>query len=77
MRKALAVLGGRVVAFYFMMGGPYDFSAVLEGKNDEMIAKYVMAVSAQGYVKVTVTRVFTEPEYRVLIKGKDTRGPAA
>src|SRR5262245_17503992 len=73
LRKALGILGGKLAAFYFMLGGPYDFAAVLEALNDETIAKYGLAVAAQGYVEITVTRAFTEPEFRQLIKGKNGR----
>lgn len=67
-KKALVAIGGRLEAFYLTMG-PYDFVAVIEAPNDETVAKYALAVSAQGAVRIVVCRAFPEAEYRRLIKG--------
>ena len=54
-RKALERLGGKHVGVSLTMG-PYDFVSVFDAPDDETAAKYIMAVSARGYVKTISLR---------------------
>jgi uncharacterized protein with GYD domain len=67
-RKVLEQIGGRLVGFYLTMG-PHDFVAVIEAANDELVAKYVLALGARGNVKTLTLKAFPEDDYRRIIAG--------
>jgi uncharacterized protein with GYD domain len=67
-RAVLTRLGGNLKDFYLTMG-QHDFVATLEAPDDEMLAKYLLALEAEGNVKTTTLRAFTETEYRKIIQG--------
>lgn len=73
-KRLLKDLGGELKSFYLTMG-PYDIVIVLEAPNDEVVAKFALALSAQGNVRTTHLRAFTEAEYRKIVK-ELPRGPA-
>jgi uncharacterized protein with GYD domain len=66
-KRLLKDLGGELKAFYLTMG-PYDIVIVLDAPNDEVVAKFALALSAQGNVRTTHLRAFNEAEYRKLVK---------
>ena len=66
-KRLLKDLGGELKAFYLTMG-PYDIVIVLEAPNDEVVAKFALALSAQGNVRTTHLRAFSEAEYRKIVK---------
>jgi uncharacterized protein with GYD domain len=67
-RKALERLGGKHLGVYLTMG-PYDFVSVFEAPDDESAAKYILAVSARGYVKTISLKAFAEADFRRILKG--------
>jgi uncharacterized protein with GYD domain len=65
-RKLLKSLGGELRDFYLTMG-PYDVVIVIEAPDDEVVARFALTLGAQGNVRTTHLRAFTEPEYRRII----------
>ena len=51
--------------------GPHDFVAVIEAANDELVAKYVLALGARGNVKTLTLKAFPEDDYRRIIAGAE------
>ena len=47
--------------------GQYDSVAIVEAPNDEALAKFSIALGAQGDVKIESLRAFDEKQYKSLI----------
>jgi uncharacterized protein with GYD domain len=60
--------GAELKTLYFAMG-PYDYVVVAEAPDDETITRVSLAVSAQGNVRTSTFRVFTEAEALRLVEG--------
>ena len=67
-RTVLGQLGGELTSSYLTVG-PYDLVAILEAPNDDLVAKFALAVGSQGNVHTTSLKAFPEAEYRRLITG--------
>jgi uncharacterized protein with GYD domain len=67
-RKAFQAAGGELKAFYLALG-EFDAVAIGEAPSDEIAAKLALAIGAQGNLRTTTMKVFTEPEYRKIIAG--------
>ncbi len=67
-RQLLKSLGGELKSFHLVQGR-YDAIVLSEAPNDEVAAKFALAVGAQGNVRTETTRAFTEEEYRRIISG--------
>ena len=60
-KEAMRDAGGRMI-FYYMTLGEYDFVVVAELPDAESVARVLLAVGAQGNVRTTTMRAFTEDE---------------
>ena len=67
-KKALQGAGGELKAWYLALG-VYDAIVVADAPSDEVVAKVLLQIGANGSVRTETMRVFTEPEYRKLIAG--------
>jgi uncharacterized protein with GYD domain len=67
-RKAFQAAGGELKAFY-MTFGEYDAVVISEGPNDETAAKLALSIGAQGNLRTTTSRAFTEAEFRKIVAG--------
>ena len=67
-RQALKSMGGEVRSFHLVQGR-YDAIAFVEAPNDEVVAKFALAVGSQGNVRSETMRAFNEEEYRRIISG--------
>ncbi len=67
-KKLLKELGGELKQFYLTLG-PYDIVIVLEAPSDDVVAKFALALGAQGNVRTTHLRAFPEAEYRKIVTG--------
>jgi uncharacterized protein with GYD domain len=67
-KKLLKDLGGELKQFYLTMG-PYDIVIVLEAPSEDVVATFALAIGAQGNVRTTHLRAFSEAEYRKIITG--------
>ena len=65
-KKAAEAAGGRVVFFYMTMG-EYDMAVLMELPNDDAASRVLLAAGAQGNVRSTTSKAFTEEEYRKMI----------
>ena len=59
--------GGKLVHFYSTMGD-YDYVVVSEGPSDEAAAGMALMIGAQGNVRSTTMRAFTEQEFADIVK---------
>ena len=61
--KALAEkLGGRLLSAY-VTTGPYDVVGTLDMPDGDAMAKFVIALSAQGTVRTTTARAYSPEEF--------------
>jgi uncharacterized protein with GYD domain len=65
-KQAIKAMGGELKGFYLVMG-QYDFVLIAELPNDEAVATLLLSLGAQGNVRTTTMRAFTEEEYRKLV----------
>jgi len=68
LRKGFQGVGVTVRDFY-MLTGQYDMILMCEAPDDTTLARAILSVAAQGYVKTETCRAFTEQEYRQIIGG--------
>jgi uncharacterized protein with GYD domain len=67
-RATFRAHGADMKQLYFAMG-PYDYVVVAEAPDDETMTRVSLAVSAQGNVRTSSFRVFTEAETIALVEG--------
>jgi uncharacterized protein with GYD domain len=65
-KKLVADHGGEIKAFYLTLGG-YDLLTVVDAPNDDVIAKLLLTVGADGNVRTTTFRAYTEEEFRSVV----------
>jgi len=65
--KAFEKMGGKVIGFYLVMG-EYDYIAVGEAPNDEVITTFSLAVGSLGSVRTTTLRAYTKEEFARMLK---------
>jgi uncharacterized protein with GYD domain len=65
-REAAKKFGVEWKSFYMTMGA-YDFVLTVEAPDDQSLAKYVVSLGSQGYVRTTTLKAFTEAEYKGII----------
>lgn len=67
-RKLGKSLGVKLRDFYLCLGS-HDAVAIAEAKDDESMAKFVLALASRGNVRTTTLRAFTEEQYRGITAG--------
>jgi uncharacterized protein with GYD domain len=67
-KQTVRSLGGEVKAFYGILGSAHDTMFIVEAPDDEAVAKMVLTIAAKGYVRTESHRLFTEDEYRKVIR---------
>lgn len=65
-RKLVADHGGEIKSFYLTLG-EYDLITVIDAPNDDVIAKLLLTVGADGNVRTTTFRAYTEDEFRSVV----------
>lgn len=55
-------LGGRLLSAY-VTTGPYDVVLLLDFPNGDVMTKFAISTSSQGYVRTTTARAFTPEEF--------------
>lgn len=65
-RKAFEPAGMKIKDFYLLMG-QFDCLAILEAPNEEVLARAVLTITAQGDITTQTCRAFAESEYRELV----------
>lgn len=66
-RQVVRSMGGEVRSFYAIVGSAHDTMFVVEAPNDEAVAKMVLAIGAQGFVRTETHRLFTEDEFKKVV----------
>ncbi len=61
-RQTVKAAGGELKDVYLTMGG-YDLVAVSEFPSDEVAATFALSLAAQGRIRTTTLKAFTEPEF--------------
>ena len=62
-REAFKKLGVEIKDTYLMMGR-YDLLCVIEGADDEAVAKALLTLGSQGNVQTETMRAWNEDEFR-------------
>ena len=65
-RKAIRDMGGDMTGLFLTMGS-YDLIVILEAPSDEVMAQFVMTLGAQGNVRTTTLKAFTESEFEEIV----------
>ncbi len=65
-KKLFNAMGAEMKAWYLTLG-EYDAVAIVEGPDDETAAKLLLTIGAQGNIRTTTFRAFTEDEFRKII----------
>ena len=64
--KAYEAMGGKVVAFYSVMGD-YDYVVITEAPNDAVAMGFLLSLGSQGNVRTTTLRAFTTEEFAAVV----------
>jgi uncharacterized protein with GYD domain len=51
----------------YLTSGDSDLVAILEASNGDSVAKYAMALGAQGNIRTRTSRAWTESEFKKLL----------
>ncbi|MDD2320114.1 MAG: GYD domain-containing protein [Geobacteraceae bacterium] len=65
--KSLEAAGGRMLAFYHVMG-PYDYVAITEGPSDELALAQLLALGMAGNVRTTTRKAFSMEAFEDILK---------
>jgi len=65
--KGFEAMGGKVTGFY-VVTGEYDYVAVSEAPNDEVVATFSLALGSLGNVRTTTLRAYTTQEFAAMVK---------
>jgi len=65
-REAFKKLGVQIKDTYLTMGR-YDLVCVIEGPDDETVARAMLTLGSQGNVQTETLKAFTEDQYRRIL----------
>jgi uncharacterized protein with GYD domain len=65
--RALAKKHGCTMKDFYLTIGAADMVAIIEGPDDESVAKFSLALGSSGSVRTTTMKAFTEDTYRRII----------
>jgi uncharacterized protein with GYD domain len=65
--RALAKKYGCTMKDFYLTIGAADMVAILEGPDDESVAKFSLALGSSGSVRTTTMKAFSEESYRKII----------
>ncbi len=65
--KALEAAGGKLLAFYVVMGA-YDYVAIAEGPSDEVALAQLLGLGMAGNVRTTTLKAFTLEQLGEVLK---------
>ncbi|MDX6613477.1 MAG: hypothetical protein QOD75_2663 [Blastocatellia bacterium] len=64
-RKAFQELGVQIKDTFLTMGR-YDLVCIIEGPDDETVARAMLSLGAQGNIQTETLKAFTEAQYRTI-----------
>ena len=65
--KGLEKMGGKMIGFY-LTTGEYDYIAVGEVPNDEVLLSFLVGLGMMGTVRTTTARAFSREELAAAVK---------
>jgi uncharacterized protein with GYD domain len=65
--KLMEKMGSKMTGFYLTMG-EYDYVAIGEAPNDEVVCTFMLGLGAAGFVRTTTLKAFTLEEYEKIVK---------
>ena len=65
-RKAFEAVGGKVIAWYLLMGR-YDFMLVVQAPNPQAVASVLLSYGSGGNGRTETLRAFTEAEFKDIV----------
>jgi len=65
--RALAKKYGCTMKEFYLTIGAADMVAILEGPDDESVARFSLALGSSGSVRTTTMKAFSEDSYRKII----------
>ena len=65
-KKALKEVGGEVKSVHLTMG-EFDLILICEASDDAVMARFVMQLGMQGFVRTRTLKAFPESAYREII----------
>jgi len=66
-RKASEAMGIKMLDHYFLMG-EYDAIGIVEAPSDEVLMAHMIAMGAQGDIRTTTLKAFTDEEFGEILK---------
>jgi len=60
--RAWEAMGGKTLGFYTVMG-EYDYVAIGEASNDDVVLSFVAGLAADGNVRTKTLKAFTKEEF--------------
>lgn len=67
--RTLARTYGCEMTHFFMTIGAYDMVVLIEGPDDESVAKFSLALGSSGSIRTSTLKAFSEASYRNIIAG--------
>lgn len=64
MEEMFAKEGGKLQVYYTM--GTYDAVGIVEGPDDQTVARWLLALGAAGNVRTTTLKAFSRDEFRAI-----------
>ena len=65
-KAALREMGGEIKDIY-VTSGQYDLVVISDVPDGEVMVKFALAIGAQGRVRTTTSRAFTEGEFQKIV----------
>ena len=65
--KSFEKMGGKMIAFY-LTTGEYDYIAIGEVPNDEVLLTFLVGLGTMGTVRTTTVRAFSREELAATLK---------
>jgi uncharacterized protein with GYD domain len=67
--KALAKKHGCEIKDFYLTLGSVDMVTIIDGPNDEAVAKFALTLGSSGNLRSTTLKAFSEDSYRKIIAG--------
>ncbi len=65
-RAAFKAMGGEIKDVY-VTSGQYDIVVIADAPDGDVMAKFALAIGAQGNVRTATNRAFTEDEFQKIV----------
>jgi uncharacterized protein with GYD domain len=66
-KQTIRNLGGKVKAFYGILGSEFDTLFIVEAPDDQKVGEMALAISVHGFVRTRTNRLFDTEEFKAII----------